>query len=208
LDELGELIRALERHFSAEPHTIIKFEYGNESTQFANVEEARGAAFLPDKVSEARVHIFVLGEGPSVVVDSDALFGRTYVEATSQDQAWNAGATELALDFARRHKYWYGRWRLVAVAPIVGMFSVILIPAAYRLGLSPSVMSGVAVVTGALSAAAGFWLAPRIVPGTQVVIRRKAQSFLKQFAPELTLALSLVAVLIATLSWLFPHASR
>jgi hypothetical protein len=123
----------------------------------------------------------------------------------SDSEAWNAGATELALNFTRRHRRWFPGSRLLAGFPIflVGCILIGALPDA--LGLS--VMSvPYWVLEGALCFMLGAILlnvTDYLFPPAQVLVS-KNENFVRKYTAEITLVLTLLSLVTADLSWVFP----
>ena len=206
VDEFGQLIAAIQSHFTSPTLTSIALAYEKETSSYSSTGEIHDALYLPSSVSDLHLMIWS-NEGPrrQISLTIDTMIGRVKLRATSDSTAWNAGATEIALDFARRHRLWYGSWRWLAWLLLLGMFLVVLITTSRYVAL-PLWLRGVMFsMIGLIATAAAIWVGPRILPACQLVIRREKESWLKSHTTELTLSLSFIAIVTSALAWLFPR---
>jgi hypothetical protein len=119
------------------------------------------------------------------------------VEAEGPTELWCATVTEVVFSFANRHKRWY--WFLPSWIWTVAFFSFSFGPALlglFKLEAFADNRAGIVYLCAYLPLALLMWRHERIFP--PIVVRLKSEtSWVREFNPELTLALTVLSVIIA-----------
>ncbi len=203
LSEFEILERDLRALFTEDVHSHVSVERRGEELTFDSVDELRKEEqVLPSAVEvfsfwanswtsgdNRRVHLSTSHRAPSV-------------SAEAPDLAWCAAAVAVCKEVSERGQRWYWwlrRWHFWLLA-----FSAGIAPSVLRMGFQIDSMS---TVTGAASWGVllvvlwaiyfAFW---RIFPAATLVVRAE-ENWFKRYSPELTLALSLAAIVMALLDF-------
>ena len=196
--EAEVLERELRTLFQREVNSHFSITMGSDECRFATVDEIRGAAnTLP-----AVVHDFAFWVSGGIEDHRYVLFsssGRPSVSVQASDYGWCAAVVATCQRATQRSKRWYSAlraWHFFILAMTAG-----LLP-----GVPLSFVKG-KVVVGPMGALAWlllwviFFAFNRVFPPASLVIREE-ESWVKRHTPELTLLLSLAALVVAVLTFL------
>ena len=187
-------------------HTVITVSFDREQLKFDSSNELLDYAWPRDSISNVGVLAWPKEHDyPQISFRvGESLTARGRILATSDSEAWNAGATEIALAFVRRHRRWYAGSRIWATLPLGAIVIALLALISRLLELSqpPSFVLWV-LASGLLGWAASDavnWLFP-----TATIVVREREFFVRRYSPEISIALALAALLVALAAWLFPR---
>lgn len=205
--DLGGLEYLLDKLASLFPDakcsSSITITLKNQDIQFESVDEIRQTRELPDRVTSFHVWVSHGKQRVSFHPGPGGFAGpAAFIIAEGDNEAWCAGAIETASQYFQQNRAWYSWFRgwplgvlglLVAYAlpflMVIGGLSLVLTP---KIVISWLVAL---LVLGALYFGRGF-----LLPSAMLEIRL-TESMIERHASELTLLISVLALLLTIIGW-------
>lgn len=182
-------------------YASIDVRLPSEQLEFANVEELRQYEHLPPQITDFTIRLSQ--KGRSVRIRSGRLLtAKANVSATSETEAWCAGAIDTVYSFLQSHKLWYS-W--FVSAPIGWLlFFVSNMPGPVLLLMPKDGKIDRIVVFGWLGAFITLFLLyfgrERLLPSG--VLRVSATTgFVRRYVAELSLAIAIVSAILTIIGW-------
>lgn len=202
---IDDLCRHCDQGGAANVAITVGFEH--EELKFDTAGELLEFPWARDSISKVGVLVWPEDyRGPDISLRlGDSYELRGTISATSDSEGWNAGATEIGLAFARRHRRWYPASRSVAMIPLFATVVALSMAMSHWFGVSPGsatyyiFLGPVAVLVGRYAFDATDWL----FPGATIVVRDH-ERLLRRYSVEITVALGIATLAVALLAWLFP----
>jgi len=196
------LERELRSLFQGKVGSHFSVRVASDEYQFATAEEIRGVATLPAVVRDFSLwvsasvegdhrHVFLHGRSPSLSVEAS-------------DYGWCEAVVATCLRAMRPYRRWYSvlrAWHFGVLASLAGVLpsgQLIFSKGETALGI----MGTVVWFLLAVSLWVIFFAFDRVFPPVSLVIREE-ESWARRYTPELTLILSMAALLVAVLTFLF-----
>lgn len=187
---------------NGDPILSISVKLKNEEFDFDTIAEMRSNTSLPTVIFNFNMRISDVKSQRRCWLDCSGFLGSTAeFTAFSDNEAWCAGAVEVACAFLSQFKVWYGNirgWPLIAVflfsmnLPTIGLLTgqVGALPkmAFYAYGL-------ITIVTGLILANRR-----RLLPAA-IVTTRDTQPLIRKYLPEITFAVSILALALTIIGW-------
>ncbi len=204
------LLRELRVYFDREEGVDARIEVAidREELTFDALSEFFEYEFGCDRLSTISIHLSAAGNQMRIGLHAGtSLEPRAVISATSDNEGWNAGASEIALAFARRHRRWYPASEMLTRVPLF-VACIAGWVAASRFYAIPPTSLPLLVVFASLALLSGFYSASindKLFPAAVIVVRAR-ENLLRQYAPEITVALMLATFLVTLCAWLSPLA--
>jgi len=175
--------------------------FPSEQLEFENVEELRHYENLPAQITDFTVRL--ARKGRSVRIRSGRLLtGKAKVTATSETEAWCAGAIDTVHSFVQSRKLWYSwfvsapiGWVLVIVGNIPGPTLVLM---------SKGVQIDRIVVFGWLGALVALLILyfgrERLLPSAILKVS-EPKRFVRQHVAELSLIVAILSAILTIIGW-------
>lgn len=200
--ELEVLWQRLAKLFDdpADLHASIDVRLPLEQLEFANVEELRQYEHLPPQITNFTVRLFK--QERSIRIHSGRLLtAKAKVSATSETEAWCAGAIDTVYSFVQSHKLWYSwfvsapiGWLLFLVGNMPGPFLLM----SKGTSINPVVVFG---WFGAfLTLLLLYFGRERLLPSGILKIS-ETKGFVRRHVAELSLAIAIVSVILTIIGW-------
>lgn len=177
-------------------NAYIHIRIPSEQLEFDSIEELRQYKRLPIRVTEFTVRLFK--NGRSVIIYSGRFLNtKSKVSATSETEAWCAGAIDTVFSFVQSHKLWYN-WFVSAPIGWILIF-LIYIPWAVLLFMPKGSQIDSVIVFGWLGAVSALLLLyfgrERLLPSAVLKIS-ESDGFVRKHVAELSLVIAIVSVIL------------
>ena len=179
---------------SGDPRLNFTAYVGSDDLTFDSTEDVKSnAAYLPNRIT--RFYLSVVGDGRVVRIRVRFTSGAE-AEAEGETDVWCAGALALAQRVATDNRTWYSflRPRYLWIAAILTGTVPPVLQLAGKLELSTAASVAWLIVNLLLWAL--YFSSPRLLPHAIVVIRSE-DNWLREYSTELTLLLSVIALVVS-----------
>lgn len=199
--ELEELWNRLTSLWESDlTYCSLDIELASEWLEFSSISELRDYANMPDRITKFSMSFS--GDGNRISMRSGVLNDTNIiVRATSDSEAWCAGAIETIYSYLNTYKKWYSWFNVAPIGWFLFFFGNI--PNIAWVILPKDALSTTAIVA---------WLAALITIGILYVFRgklfpgsilqvRESEGFIRKNSAELSLAIALLSLIATILGW-------
>lgn len=183
---------------SVELYASIDIRLPSEQLEFSNIEELRQYERLPARVTNFTVTL--AQKGCRITIRSGMLFAKAQVDATSETEAWCAGAIDTVYSFVQSHKLWYNwfvsapiGWVLVIVANIPSAVMTFM-----PKGVERVFMFG--WLGALLTMSLLYFGRGRLLPSAMIRIS-ESKGFVRNNVAELSLAIAVFSAILTVIGW-------
>lgn len=199
---------ALEREllavFPADVYSSVTITVGGEEFAFNNVAQIRDAPdAVPNIAHEFSLRFIKSGSDDPRFLLLTTSFNRPLVSVESPDYGWCAGAVAICERAAHRGRRWYSwlrHWHLWLLATVSFVF--LTGRSVFKVEIVSSALGLLSWTLSTVLLWALFFGFSYVFPAASLVVRAEERWF-KRHLPELTLILTLLALLVAALDLLF-----
>lgn len=206
--ELEHLWQRMRELFEGETgiRTSINLSLPNEKLQFESVADLKAYVGLKGRVTDFSLEI--LQGDRSVKVKSGGLFSSVpTVTVKAESDAWCAAAIHVVMSVIKANRVWYS-W--IVRLPLGIIYFLLCLTIVALAWLSPKALTASTVSTLSLFFALlvfGFltFFKATLLPSASLIFTREL-GFIRQYVGEISLVLSIVALVLALYTWRYPVA--
>jgi hypothetical protein len=198
--QLQSLFNRIIEHFgeTAELSMSISVPLKTEKLDFDNFDEMKLYDGLPPKITKYSISLRERNGNKSCSLRTGLLIEKVQINVSADNEAWCAGITELCRDFAQRHRMWYAFIKRSYLFILFFIMSVIPAISKYLFRddiLFSTFYSGLRWFFVWISIGMLAYFDDSIFPASIVIIR-KERSLWREYVPELSLIVAILALVI------------